>query len=168
MNKQGAICRKVIHHLKNDKDELKNNNEYQNLYMNYPAFKQSNMCELKGVHIPGSSGTIMQNSLPCHARPEMIPFGVSNEDLQYHNKIIIFPYSKKVMMIFSLNEDTNSYSLLKFYKNFEWYVLRPLNVRLFTITIPQVRENIEEIYPQLISKCSKLYSQRYVLCIILT
>lgn len=74
----------------------------------------------------------MQNSLPYHADPEMIPFGVPTENLQYHNKIIIFLYNRKVMIIFRINEGTNIYSLLTFYKSFDWFKMKPLDAQLTT------------------------------------
>lgn len=151
----GTICRTIIHYLRN------NYLEYKNLYANYPAFNKGSKCKLRDVRLPQIPEPVRQNSLPCPARPWIIPIGTPNQFLQFHNDIIIFPYSKSIMMIFSRIPNTNEYTILKFHRKFKWtYEL--LNRSLFTIPIPHGHEITEELYSDLSSKCSELYIQRYV------
>lgn len=130
---------------------------YKNLYANYLAFNKGEMCALRKVIIPQLlPEPILQNSLPCYARPDMIYVGTPNQFLQYHNEIIIFPYSWEYMMIFVLAQDTE-YTFLEFRK---WSLGEMLNPEIFTTRIPKIYKNIEEGYSLLNRDCSELYNER--------
>lgn len=151
----GTICRTVIHHLRN------NYLEYKNLYANYPAFNKGSKCELRNVRLPQMPEPVRQNSLPCFARSWMIPIGIPNQFLQYHNEIIIFPYTKSIIMIFSRIPNTDEYIILKFYSGFKWPNAL-ISRSLFTTPIPYAHEITEELYSDLRANCSEFYFQRYV------
>lgn len=156
----GAVCRRVIHHLRNTYIE------YKDLYANYLAFNRGSKCELRNVRLPLlSAEPVPQNSLPCYARLGIVPAGMPNQLLQYHDEIIIFPYIKTAMMIFNRIQHTNEYSLFEFFRVFKWN-LTPVDPDLFTIRIPRRRINIEEVYPHLSLNCANLNDERYVYFVI--
>lgn len=119
------------------------------------------MCELRNVRLSKMSRPVQQNSVPCHVRPRVIPNEVSNEHLQDHPEIIIFPHGCTIIMIFERIQNTNDYTLLEFYRGFTWDfdLLDPI---LFTIPIPRSLENVEVLYSDLTEKCSELMVQRFV------
>lgn len=147
-----AICQKVIHHLRHIYG-------YNNLFMNYRAFKKGRMCKQRKIYLPNALEPVKQNSLPCYCRPAISEVGMPNQFLQYYKDIIIFPHSTRVMMIFQRDQITRRFSVLEFLKNIKWVNVKPVEDILFTIPTPKVRESIGA-YIDVTSRCEKLYDER--------
>lgn len=133
--------------------------EYKNtLYVNYKVFQvvNKNACKTVIVKIPPQDGGIeqlvFQHVLTCYARgPIDESLDMNPRDYQFYDKIVIYPYQYKNLIIFEQSENRNEFKILDWMKNIYWRSINNVHHNIFLIPVPVRKDlpvNMNKMYVQ--------------------
>lgn len=117
--------------------------EYKNtLYINYKVFNiDKNACKTVKVRVPPQYGFIKESVdqivVNCYARgpidesPDMNP-----KDYQFYDKIVVYPYKNRDLMIYEQTENQNEFKLLDWMKDVYWQSINHGDNKVFVISVP--------------------------------
>lgn len=152
-----SICRHLT-------KKLRSNEGYVDIYVNYLATSlySGKWCIKISVWVPKISANVEQDACVCFTRSSIIALDIPREYINYYRKIMIYPLNKEELMVFSYNEERESYSLLEIYDQIEWTRYCALKFNTGTTVMPYSYGDISNLQIILNPIFSQLTSYRYV------
>lgn len=137
--KWAAICKNIIR-------DLRSNEKYIDIYLNYTAFSIYNgeWCTKILVWVHRKSANVEQNACACFIHSSIIPLDTPHEYIDYYRKIMIYPSSKQEMMVFAYNEEQETYNILEIFDNKYWNQYCPVKIEV-TTPVPRSYSEISNL-----------------------
>lgn len=140
--------------------QLRKKENYDDVYVNYLAFQDNDMCSTIKVWIDELNGYASHTALICYVRQAITEDDRLNKTPPY-TQIALFPETTHNMMIFVYNPKISFYNFVDIIENIRWVRYKNIDPVVFGISVPK-SYNINAMYNELHGNVQNLTRNKYV------